>query len=122
MRILLIEDDEELIDVLSMEFEDRGHEVIRAENGAVGLKCLSECQPDLSYHAWLRLDQACSLDDRSSCPRTVPIQLTPQEIATAYDMATAMELRHMPIRALALYASAHRQGVRGAGHMGPAHP
>jgi putative transposase len=56
------------------------------------------------YHAWHRLDQACSLDDRSSCPRTVPSQLTQQEIATVHDMATAMEFRHMPIRALALYA------------------
>jgi len=74
------------------------------------------------YHAWLRLDHSCSLDDRSSCPRTVPSQLTHQEIATVHDMATAMEFRHMPIRVLALYASAHRQGVRGPGHMGPAHP
>jgi putative transposase len=56
------------------------------------------------YHAWLRLDQSCSLDDRSSCPRTIPSQLTHQEIATVHDMATAMEFRHMPIRALALYA------------------
>lgn len=56
------------------------------------------------YHAWLRLDQACSLDDRSSCPRTVPSQLTHQEIATVHDMATAMDFRHMPIRVLALYA------------------
>jgi putative transposase len=56
------------------------------------------------YHAWHRLDQACSLDDRSSCPRSVPAQLTAQEVAIAHDMATAMEYRHMPIRVLALYA------------------
>ena len=56
------------------------------------------------YHAWHRLDQACSLDDRSSCPRTMPSQLTAQEVATAHDLATAMEYRHMPIRVLALYA------------------
>jgi len=56
------------------------------------------------YHSWLRLEQACSLDDRSSCPRTIPSQLTHQEIATVHDMATAMEFRHMPIRVLALYA------------------
>ena len=74
------------------------------------------------YHAWLRLDQSCSLDDRSSCPRTVPTQLTRQEISTVHDMAIAMEFRHMPIRVLALYASAHRQGVRGASHMGSADP
>ena len=56
------------------------------------------------YHTWRQLDRACSLDDRSSCPRTVPSQLTHQEIATVHDMATAMEFRHMPIRVLALYA------------------
>ena len=56
------------------------------------------------YHAWLRLDQSCSVDDRSSCPRTIPTQLTHQEISTVHDMATAMEFRHMPIRVLALYA------------------
>ena len=56
------------------------------------------------YHAWLRLEQACSLDDRSSCPRTVPSQLTHQELSTVHDMATAMKFRHMPIRVLALYA------------------
>ena len=56
------------------------------------------------YHAWLRLEQACRLDDRSSCPHTVPTQLTRQEVATVQQMATAMEYRHMPIRVLALYA------------------
>ena len=34
------------------------------------------------YHAWLCLDRACSLDDRTSCPRTIPGQLTRQEVAT----------------------------------------
>jgi transposase InsO family protein len=56
------------------------------------------------YHAWLRLEQSCRLDDRSSCPHAVPTQLTRQEVATVQQMATAMEYRHMPIRALALYA------------------
>jgi putative transposase len=56
------------------------------------------------YHAWLRLEHSCSLDDCRSCPRSVPSQLTHQEIATVHDMATAMEFRHMPIRVLALYA------------------
>jgi len=87
---------------------------------AVALRVLGLCAS--RYHAWHRLDQACSLDDRSSCPRSVPGQLTAQEVAIAHDMATAMEYRHMPIRVLALYASAHRQGVRSSGHMGPAHP
>ena len=56
------------------------------------------------YHAWLRLEQSCRLDDRSSCPHAVPTQLARHEMATVQQMATAMEYRHMPIRALALYA------------------
>jgi putative transposase len=43
------------------------------------------------YHTWVRLEQSCQLDDRSSCPRTVPNQLTSQEIATVHPMATAMD-------------------------------
>jgi hypothetical protein len=42
------------------------------------------------YHAWLRLEQSCRLDDRSSCPRTIPNQLTPQEVATIQQMVTAV--------------------------------
>lgn len=56
------------------------------------------------YHTWRRLEQACNLEDRSSCPRTFPNQLTRQEIATIQQMATSMDHRHMPNRALALYA------------------
>ncbi len=58
------------------------------------------------YHTWRRLERACSLEERSSCPRTVPNQLTCREIATIQQMATGMEYWHMPIRALALHASA----------------
>jgi len=74
------------------------------------------------YYAWLRLEQGCRLDERFSCPQTVPTQLTRQAVATVQQMATAMEYRHMPIRVLALYASTHRQSVRGASHMGSTHP
>ena len=56
------------------------------------------------YHAWLRLEQSCSLDDRSSCPRTVPTQLTAQEVATIQQMVTAEEYRHIPLGSLALLA------------------
>jgi hypothetical protein len=65
------------------------------------------------YHAWLRLEQSCSLDDRTSCPRTVPGQLTRQEISTVQQMATAMEFRHMPICVLALYAQGHDRRLSG---------
>ena len=74
------------------------------------------------YHTWRRFEQACTLEDRTSCPKTSPTQLTRQEVATVQQMATAMEYRHMPIRVLALYASAHRPGVRGPRYMGSPHP
>jgi hypothetical protein len=39
---------------------------------------------------------ACGLDDRSSCPKTNPIQLTPAEVADIKVMVLAPEKRHMP--------------------------
>jgi len=56
------------------------------------------------YHAWLRLDQSCTLDDRSSCPRTIPTQLTSHEISAIQKMVTAEEYRHIPLGSLALLA------------------
>jgi hypothetical protein len=43
------------------------------------------------------------LDDRSSCPRTSPSQLTPTEMANIKDMVLAPENRHMVLGTLALY-------------------
>ena len=56
------------------------------------------------FHAWRHAGTACSLDDRPSCPRTNPGQLTPAEIATFKDMVLAPEHRHMPLGTLARYA------------------
>ena len=56
------------------------------------------------YHAWKRAEKRCELDDRSSCPRSHPTQLTPTEVSTIKEMVTAAEYRHMPLRTLALYA------------------
>jgi putative transposase len=56
------------------------------------------------YHAWKRADKRCELDDRSSCPRSHPTQLTPTEVSTIKEMVTATEYRHMPLRALSLHA------------------
>ncbi len=56
------------------------------------------------YHAWRKAERKCELDDRSSCPRSHPTQLTPKEVSTIKDMVTANEYRHMPLRTLALYA------------------
>ena len=56
------------------------------------------------YHAWKRAEKRCELDDRSSCPRSHPTQLTLAEVSTIKEMVTATEYRHMPLRALFLYA------------------
>ena len=58
------------------------------------------------YHAWNSRASAlaCGLDDRSSCPRTSPSQLTPTEVADIKNMVLAPEKRHMSLRTLALHA------------------
>ena len=56
------------------------------------------------YQAWKRAEKRCELDDRSSCPRSHPTQLTPAEVSTIKETDTATEYRHMPLRALSLYA------------------
>jgi putative transposase len=56
------------------------------------------------YHAWSKLSQDCPLDDRSSCPRTSPSQLTAKEIGDMREMVESQDHRHMTIRALALHA------------------
>jgi hypothetical protein len=58
------------------------------------------------YYAWNRRDSApaCGLDDRSSCPRTSPSQLTPSEVTDIKDMVLAPEKRHMSLRTLAMHA------------------
>jgi hypothetical protein len=49
------------------------------------------------YHAWKRAEERCALDDRSSCPRSHPTQLTPTEVSTIKEMVTAAQYRHMPL-------------------------
>jgi putative transposase len=56
------------------------------------------------FHAWRSRDKQCPLDDRPSCPRTTPTQLTAQEIGTIGDKVTSPSYRHMTLRALALHA------------------
>jgi transposase InsO family protein len=56
------------------------------------------------YHAWHRATDGCGLDDRTSCPRTTPSQLTCDEIATIKDMVLDPDLRHMPLSTLSLFA------------------
>jgi transposase InsO family protein len=56
------------------------------------------------YHAWRRLESACQLADRPSCPKMHPGQLTAQETATVKEMVTSADYRHMPTSTLAVYA------------------
>lgn len=56
------------------------------------------------YHAWQRAEADCALEDRSSCPRTSPTQLTPAEVAIIKEFVTSEEYRHMPLHAVARYA------------------
>jgi putative transposase len=56
------------------------------------------------YHAWVRGDGACTLDDRPSCPRSKVQRLTYGEVEAIGDMVQSTEHRHMSIRGLALYA------------------
>ena len=56
------------------------------------------------YHAWRRLETACQLADRLSCPNTHPGQLTAQETSTIKEMVTSTDYRHMATSTLAVYA------------------
>jgi transposase InsO family protein len=56
------------------------------------------------FHNWRNLAQACPLQDRTSCPRSTPTQLTAFEVNVIGDMVTHQDHRHMPLRTLALYA------------------
>jgi len=56
------------------------------------------------YHDWAGSQADCSLDDRSSCPRSKPQSLTHQDVGTIGDLVQSKQYRHMSIRGLALHA------------------
>src|SRR4030095_13308171 len=56
------------------------------------------------FHAWRRLQDACALDDQSSCPHTSPHRLTLREILAIKDVVTAPEYRHVTTGTLAVLA------------------
>ena len=56
------------------------------------------------FQVWRRRQTACALDDRSSCPRIAPHQLTRAEVDAIRDMVTAFEYRHVPTGTLAVLA------------------
>ncbi len=55
------------------------------------------------YHDWIR-DDRCGLDDRPSCPRNSPQQLTLNEVNTIRDMVTSEEYWHVSTGVLARLA------------------
>ncbi len=55
------------------------------------------------FHAWRRQD-ACALDDQSSCPRTSPHRVTPSEVLVIEQLVTAPAFRHVPTGTLAVLA------------------
>jgi len=55
------------------------------------------------YHAWSRKD-ACALDDRSSCPRSSPQQLTAAEVSVIQELVMSDDYRHVPTGTLARLA------------------
>lgn len=55
------------------------------------------------YHHWNR-QPPCAFQDRPSCPRRSPQQLTPAEVQAIQDLVTFQEYRHVPTGTLALLA------------------
>ena len=55
------------------------------------------------YHVWSN-ETPCNLNDRPSCPRSSPQQLTLTEVETIRDMVTSDEYRHVPTGTLARLA------------------
>lgn len=60
------------------------------------------------YHAWVRAQGECELDDRASCPGSTPHRLTAVELMAMKELACSPAHRHMPVRALALFAQRAR--------------
>ena len=56
------------------------------------------------YYSWRRSQDGCDLDYRSSCPRTSPHQLMPDEVQTIREMVTSPDHRHVPTGTLAMLA------------------
>ena len=59
------------------------------------------------YHAWKNRNKACGLeglDDKSSCPRSSPNQLTREENRVMKELVESQDYRHIAIQNLALLA------------------
>ncbi len=71
----------------------RSHVGVRTVLRAIGLS-------QARYHDWSR-DERCALDDKTSCPRSSPQQLTSKEVNAIQEMVTSPEYRHVPTSSLA---------------------
>jgi transposase InsO family protein len=56
------------------------------------------------YHSWTSSQKACRLDDRFSCPRTSPLQLTSNEVETIREIVRSEQYRHVPTGTLVILA------------------
>jgi len=73
------------------------------------------------YHAWIGRRGRCSLDDRTSCPHSVPARLTPAEVNSIHDLANIHRAStHVGPRTRAA-CSAHRARLRFGGYLAPPH-
>ncbi len=56
------------------------------------------------YGAWIRAEQGCELEGHAACPRSMPNQLTPDEVHVIQAMVTSDGYRHVPTGRLAVLA------------------
>ena len=56
------------------------------------------------YATWTRAERGCAFDDHGGCPRSVPNQLTADEVFAIREMVTADHYRHVPTGRLAILA------------------
>jgi hypothetical protein len=69
------------------------------------------------YHAWVNANDACTLDDRPSCPRSKVQRLTFDEVQAIGDMVQSTQHRHMSVRGLALHAQRIGRCLRASCHL-----
>ncbi|MBI3543877.1 MAG: DDE-type integrase/transposase/recombinase [Deltaproteobacteria bacterium] len=56
------------------------------------------------HRSWIARARTCQLNDRSSCPRVMPRQLTENELVTMQRLYKSSDLKHLSLASLALLA------------------
>ena len=68
-------------------------------------KCLSTIGLSAArYHAWLKREVKCLLQDQSSCPRVSPTKLTSSEVSKIRDLYTSSDFAHFSMQSLSWLA------------------